>query len=99
MDPVGRVSRIVAFLRAGYPSRAGVFGYLPLLALLPRRVSDDEVTEIASELAVRGRPVDNADIGVQITRSIHEMPSLGDIKRVRRRLTAIGGPGAAGRDR
>ncbi|MEZ0351071.1 DUF3349 domain-containing protein [Mycobacterium sp. pR1184] len=98
MDPVGRVSRIVAFLRVGYPSRAGAFGYLPLLALLPRRVSDDEVAEIAIELAGRGCPVDNADIGVQITRSLHEMPSLNDIVRVRRRLTTIGGPGAAAGD-
>lgn len=97
MDLAGRISRVVSFLRAGYPTRVRAFGYLPLLALLPRRVSDDEVGEIAAELAVRGRPVDNADIGVEITRSIHEMPSLEDIGRVRRRLIAIGGPGAPSR--
>lgn len=94
MDLVGRASSIVAFLRAGYPTRVRALGYLPLLALLPRRVSDNEVSEIAGELAVRGRPVDNADIGVEITRSIHEMPSIEDIGRVRRRLIAIGGPAA-----
>jgi hypothetical protein len=94
MDLGERVSSILAFLRAGYPTCAPVVGYSSLLALLPRRVSDDEVTEIACELAVRGCPVDNADIGVQITRSIHEMPSPEDIKRVRRLLTAIGGPDA-----
>lgn len=92
MDLVGRASSMIAFLRAGYPTRVRALGYLPLLALLPRRVSDDEVSEIACELALRGRPVGNTDIGVEITRSIHEMPSLEDIGRVRRRLIAIGGP-------
>ncbi|BBY22098.1 DUF3349 domain-containing protein [Mycobacterium stomatepiae] len=92
MDLVGRATSIVAFLRAGYPSRVQALGYLPLLALLPRRVSDDEVREIAGELALRGRPVGNTDIGVEITRSIHEMPSLEDIGRVRRRLIAIRRP-------
>ncbi|CDO87477.1 hypothetical protein AWC29_18915 [Mycobacterium triplex] len=94
-----RVSTILAFLRVGYPTCVPAAGYFPLLALLPRRVSDDEVAEIVSELATRGRPVDNADIGVEITRSIHEMPSLEDIERVRQRLIAIGGPDTPIRDK
>ncbi|MEM6108413.1 DUF3349 domain-containing protein [Mycobacterium sp. 050272] len=87
-----RMSSILTFLRNGYPTCAPPVGYLSLLALLPRRVSEDEVCEIAWELSVRGCPIDDADIGVEITRNIHEMPSPEDIKRVRRRLIAIGGP-------
>lgn len=95
----GGVSSIVAFLRAGYPSHAPAVGYAPLLALMPRRVCNDEVAWIASTLiGRRHRPVDNADIvnvdiGVEITRVTDEMPSLEDIDRVQRRLDAIGRAG------
>lgn len=87
------VSRLVAFLRAAYPTAAPAVGYEPLLALLPRRVCDDEVTAVAGKLlAARLRPADNAalgtDIGVEITRVTNEMPALDDIERVRRRLAA-----------
>jgi Protein of unknown function (DUF3349) len=85
-----RVSRIVAFLRAGYPTGMPAVGYAPLLALLPRRLSDDEIPLIIRKLVPRRRPVDNIDVGVEITRVTREMPSPDDIERVRRRLTAIG---------
>jgi Protein of unknown function (DUF3349) len=88
-----RVSSIVAFLRAGYPAGMPAVGYAPLLALLPRRVSDDEIHLIISKLMPRRRPVNNVDVGVEITRITHEMPSPDDIERVRRRLSATGSPG------
>jgi len=81
------VSRAVAFLRAGYPAGAPARGYVPLLALLPRRVSEDEIAAITAELATRkGRPIGLADMGVEISRVTHEMPSLDDIRRVQDRL-------------
>jgi Protein of unknown function (DUF3349) len=88
------LSSIVAFLRAGYPSHAPALGYAPLLALLPRRICSDEVAVIASTLVGRQRrPVDNADVGVEITRITDEMPSCDDIDRVQRRLDAMGPAG------
>jgi hypothetical protein len=98
----GRVSSVVTFLRAGYPTGAPRFGYVPLLALLPRRVSDDEVAVIATNLTGRRRRsidpfIDSADVGVEITRVTDAMPSLDDIERVRRRLGAIGPAGGAAR--
>jgi hypothetical protein len=86
MELGDRISSILSFFRNGYPTCAPAVGYSSLLALLPRRVSDDEVSDIASDLAARGSSVDNADIGVEITRSTHEMPSLDDIERVRAQL-------------
>lgn len=84
-----RVSAIVAFLRAGYPSGAPRFGYIPLLALLPRRVSEDEITTIATKLfAPKRRSIDNIDVGVEITRVTGEMPSPDDVECVQRRLEA-----------
>ncbi|GAA4542618.1 DUF3349 domain-containing protein [Mycobacterium paraffinicum] len=89
-----RVASVVAFLRAGYPSGAPALGYTPLLALMPRRVSDDELTTIAEKLlVVQRRSITNVDVGVEITRVTDELPSIIEIERVRRRLTATGSPG------
>jgi hypothetical protein len=85
------VARFVAFVRAGYPTGMPATGYVPLAALLPRRLCDDEITAITSELMMRRRsPISPADIGVEITRITNEMPSPDDIERVQRRLVAIG---------
>jgi hypothetical protein len=82
--------RIVAFMRAGYPTGWPVTGYVPLAALLRRRVSDDEIATITSELVTRPGPVSNADVGVEITRVTDDIPSPRDVERVQRRLDTIG---------
>lgn len=64
-----------AFLRAGYPEAAPANGYAPLVALLPRRLSSDEVSAAAIELAAVGqRPIDDTSVRVAITRLTNEMP-------------------------
>lgn len=85
------VTRMVAFVRAGYPHGVPKAGYIPLLALLRRQLSDDEAASVALELADRGgRNIDTADIGVAVTRVTDELPSPADLERVQRRLGAIG---------
>ena len=87
------VARMVAFVRAGYPHGVPETDYIPLLALLRRRLSDDEVTAVATQLAARGEMnIDSADIGVAITRITDEIPSPADLERVQRRLDTIGWP-------
>ncbi|BBY20195.1 DUF3349 domain-containing protein [Mycobacterium stomatepiae] len=84
-------SRAVAFLRAGYPTGMPATGYLPLVALLRRRVTDDEIVTITREFVDRRpAPVSSVDIGVAIFRITNAMPSFDDIKRVEHRLDAIG---------
>jgi hypothetical protein len=86
-----KVTRLVAFLRAGYPTGMPSTGYVPLAALLPRQLCDDEITAITSDLTLRGRnPISSADVGVRITRITDDLPSLGDIERVQRRLEVRG---------
>ncbi|GBG38187.1 DUF3349 domain-containing protein [Mycobacterium montefiorense] len=86
-------ARIVAFIRAGYPQGVPPTDHVPLLALLRRRLTNDEVTEVAIHLATSGElNVDVADIGAAITRVTDELPSLDDLDRVQRRLDAIGWP-------
>ena len=87
------VMRIVGFLRAGYPEGVPTRDYVPLLALLRRRLSDDEVITVATEvLAGRNGPVDGTDVRVAITKLTDEMPSPEDTERVKQRLAAVGWP-------
>jgi hypothetical protein len=91
MDLVDRVSRIVAFVRADYPTHMPATRYVPLAALSRRRVSNVEIATITSELIMcRRRPLNVVDVGLAITRVTNAMPLLDDIKRVQRRLGAVG---------
>jgi hypothetical protein len=85
--------RIVNFLRAGYPKGIPTRDYIPLLALLRRRLSDEEVIAVAAELIADGDlPVDGTDVRVAITKLTDEMPSPEDTERVKQRLAAVGWP-------
>jgi hypothetical protein len=85
--------RVVGFLRAGYPEGVPAHDYIPLLALLRHRLSDDEVIALATELISGGNvPVDGTDVRVAITKLTDEMPSPEDTERVMRRLAAVGWP-------
>ncbi|MEO8815426.1 MAG: DUF3349 domain-containing protein [Mycobacterium sp.] len=83
------LTSIVAWLRAGYPDGVPQTDYVPLLALLSRRLTNDEVKSVTRELMVRGG-FDQIDIGVLIARLTNELPGQADIDRVRERLAAKG---------
>lgn len=84
-----RLSGILDWLREGYPAGVPPKDYIPLLALLRRTLTEDEVREIAEAVAALGNGSENgaAEIGVQITRLTDAMPSPEDIERVEARLT------------
>lgn len=87
------LNAIIDWLRAGYPDGVPESDYIPLLALLRRRLSDDEVRQIAAELAATGDlPADKTDIQVMITKITNEMPSETDVLRVQTRLEAHAWP-------
>jgi hypothetical protein len=89
----GLPTRIVAVLGAGYPEGVPANDYIPLLALLRRRLSDDEVLAIATELMSIGHtPVEGTEVRVAITKLTDDMPSPEDTERVKRRLVAAGWP-------
>jgi hypothetical protein len=85
------LTSVVAWLRAGYPEGIPPTDYFPVLALLTRRMSNDDVKTVAHELMQRG-DFDHVDIGVLITQLIDELPAPGDVERVRERLAAKGWP-------
>jgi hypothetical protein len=89
----GFLDSIVSWLRAGYPEGVPANDYIPLLAVLARRLSNDEVLAVARELIASGElPVDNIDIGTVITKVTDELPRDEDVSRVRDKLSAHGWP-------
>jgi hypothetical protein len=81
--PLALVLRGMAWLRTGYPAAAPGQGYLPLLALLPRRLTDLEVALIARTLREAGiDPPARVDIGQLVARVTGELPTEEDIGRV-----------------
>ena len=85
------LSSVVSWLRAGYPEGIPPTDTFAVLALLTRRLGNDEVIAVAHELMQRG-DFDDIDIGVAITQITDELPSQEDVDRVRTRLAAKGWP-------
>jgi hypothetical protein len=89
----GFLGAVVSWLRAGYPEGVPAGDYIPLLAVLARRLSNEDVQAVASELISTGElPVDNIDIGAVITKFTDELPRDEDVARVREKLSAHGWP-------
>jgi Protein of unknown function (DUF3349) len=85
------LTSIVAWLRAGYPEGIPSTDYFPVLALLSRRLSSDEVKAVARGVSQRD-DFDDVDIGVLITQITDELPSPQDVERVRAHLATKGWP-------
>jgi uncharacterized protein YcgL (UPF0745 family) len=90
------LAKIAAWLTAGYPEGVPGPDRVPLLALLSRRLSNDEVKAVSQDLMdqaglARGE-LDQVDIGVLITGITDELPRAEDIERVRARLAEQGWP-------
>lgn len=87
------VTSILGWLRAGYPNGVPEQDYVPLIALLRRRLSDEEVRAVTDALVDQtDSPIDRVDIGVLITKVTDEMPLESDVARVRTHLAAGGWP-------
>ncbi|MGN6607240.1 MAG: DUF3349 domain-containing protein [Jatrophihabitans sp.] len=86
------VSSILSFLHAGYPDGIPPQDYVPLLALLRRRLTDDEVAAIADQLADARRTESVAALHAAITDVTREAPRDEDLRRVQARLAAGGWP-------
>jgi hypothetical protein len=74
------VARFVAFVRAGYPTGMPATGYVPLAALLRRRLCDDEITAITNELMI-------ADVG-RSAPPMSRWKSPASLTRCLRRMTS-----------
>ena len=96
MDRPQLLMKVVEWLRAGYPNGVPQGDYIPLVALLRRQLSDDELDQVTSDLiddSLRHlEPISKIDAGVKITKVTDELPHAVDIARVRQLLVVAGWP-------
>ena len=85
------LTKIVAWITAGYPDGVPGPDRVPLFALMRQRLTEDEVKAVTKELTNRG-DFHHVDIGVLITQLTDELPTPADVERVRARLAAKGWP-------
>jgi hypothetical protein len=87
------LARIVNWLREGYPGGVPEHDYLPLLALLERRLTRSEVKKVAKALRRADvSPAGPEDIAAAISSYTHTEPSEIDLQRVRDQLAKKGWP-------
>jgi hypothetical protein len=86
---------VLDWLREGYPSGVPSKDYIPLIALLRRRLTEVEVREIAAEIAEQvpngSTSEASTDIGVHITKLTDALPSDDELARVEKHLTQFHG--------
>lgn len=95
MDRLQFLQSIVDWLRAGYPQGVPQDDYIPLVALLRRQLSEDEVQQVARQLtheAPADEPISKIDAGVEIFKVTEEPPGEQDITRVQTHLEEAGWP-------
>jgi len=86
------LTKIVDWLRAGYPEGVPEHDYIPLFALLGSQLTNDEVTLVGDELSFSANPESAEAIKKAIVDVTHTTPSEADISRVRSHLAAGGWP-------
>lgn len=86
------MTRLIGWVRQGYPTGVPAADYVPLVALLSRRLTKDEVIDIVIELRGSGvLPNETGRIGAAIMGTTNEMPSIEEIERVRHHLSEVTG--------
>lgn len=87
------LGRIVHWLREGYPGGVPEHDYVPLLALLERRLTRSEVKKVAKALRRADvSPAGPSDIAAAISEYTHSDASDNDLRRVRDQLAKKGWP-------
>lgn len=98
-DPAGAaaetnpIAQALRWLGAGYPDGIPAQDRVPILALLRRRLTDDEVQEVCEAVAAQGGAdpeVSLVDAQVLMMKVLGELPGEDDVERVRARLEESG---------
>lgn len=88
---LSRIERIVNWLKGGYPQGIPEADYVPLLAVLRRRLSADEIDELAQRIVRDGLiPAERVDLGAEFLRVTDELPSEAELQRISEKLNASG---------
>ncbi|MEU0496593.1 DUF3349 domain-containing protein [Mycobacterium sp. NPDC006124] len=93
----GLLENVVTWLNAGYPEGVPPKDYFPLLALLKRSLTEDEVVKAAQSIlrSNDGENVTEAEIHAAVQGVIDKEPNPEEIHQVASRLASVGWPLAA----
>lgn len=87
------LTQVLDWLRAGYPEGVPPKDYFPLLALLKKQLTEDEVNSVIGRiLANRPDEVHREEIEAAITKVTQSEPSDEDLRQVASKLAAGGWP-------
>ena len=89
------LSRVLGWLRAGYPQGIPQSDYVALFAVLHRHLTDYEVVVIGERLVEasrEGEKISEADIAAAIADFAKQQPASDDVSRVASHLAAGGWP-------
>jgi hypothetical protein len=98
-DRDGVIARVLRWLELGYPDGIPRQDRFPLIALLERRLTEDQAHQVVAQITspdaqlARGEdPITPGEIETLIQRQVREVPSSQDVTRVSARLAAGGWP-------
>ena len=94
------VENVVGWLHDGYPHGVPPKDYFPLLALLMRSLTEQEVVNAASTILRQSdfdTPVSEAQIRDAIQQVIEKEPNTEEVRQVAARLASVGWPLEHGR--
>jgi Protein of unknown function (DUF3349) len=97
-ESVKRFENVLRWLRAGYPDGVPPKDYYPLLALLQRSLSEEQVVEAAQSILLSTNgdiPVTRGEIHAAIQKVTDQAPSAEETQQVSARLASVGWPLAA----
>ncbi|MGC4110246.1 MAG: DUF3349 domain-containing protein [Nocardioides sp.] len=87
---------VLGWLRAGYPEGIPPQDYIPILEVIQRRLTHEEISSIADGLAEQtmgsDEPITRADIEAMVEQTVLQQASDEDVARVSARLAAGGWP-------
>ncbi|MCR8896837.1 DUF3349 domain-containing protein [Gordonia sp. GONU] len=86
---------VINWIRKGYPQGVSRTDFPPLMALLTRVLTDEEVTAVAVQLVKEygpREPVTEEQIAAAIERVISEPPTPEEVDQVAGRLATVGWP-------
>ncbi|MCV7252481.1 DUF3349 domain-containing protein [Mycolicibacterium fluoranthenivorans] len=89
------IDNVLGWLHEGYPEGVPPKDYFPLLALLKRSLTEDEVVKAAQSILRTSDgddPVTDADIHAAIAQVIEKEPNPEEIHQVASRLASVGWP-------
>lgn len=91
------IAKILDWLRAGYPEGIPPNDYPPVLGVLRRNLTEDDIEQIADELALQSvsggvEPITADQIRAMVREQVFQSCTPHDVRRVSAKLAAGGWP-------